>query len=236
MKKDKIAIITVPYVTNNDLYQLMVNSINSLTSKKYDLYHVAIINKCPKPWIDFVYDYANQIIENDENCLSMAWNKGIEMAINAGCEKIIVPNLDILARHDTIDNLIEALDKYDFAGAYTEGHSMANKTGIVEKLEGNPFSLFAMTKKCFDKVGKFDENFKPAYFEDNDYAYRMRLSNIKLCTVYHAPFIHYGSQTIHKDFDIASINNVTFSKNHQYFVKKWGGIPDQEVYTTPFNK
>jgi hypothetical protein len=35
------------------------------------------------------------------------------------------------------------------------------------------WSIFAINRACVDNVGFFDENFFPAYFEDNDYHYRL---------------------------------------------------------------
>jgi len=39
------------------------------------------------------------------------------------------------------------------------------------------FTNFILTNKIFDKIGLFDENIYPAYFEDNDYWKRIALSN-----------------------------------------------------------
>ncbi|MBM3417459.1 MAG: hypothetical protein FJY17_00885 [Bacteroidetes bacterium] len=94
------------------------------------------------------------------------------------------------------------------------------------------WSAFLLRKSTFDLVGRFDENFKRCYFEDNDYHYRMRLAGIPI--IYEDqlnPEIYRNSQSILK---APLLSN--YIDNRDYFVKKWGGMPDSETYKTPFNE
>jgi len=94
------------------------------------------------------------------------------------------------------------------------------------------WSAFLLRKSTFDLVGRFDENFKRCYFEDNDYQYRMRLAGIPI--IYEDqlnPEIYRNSQSILKDPLLSN-----YIDNRDYFVKKWGGMPDSETYKTPFNE
>ena len=72
----------------------------------------------------------------------------------------------------------------------------------------------------------------PHDFEDNDYMYRMRLAG---CTIRYNddlnPDIYRNSMTIQKDPLLGNYIN-----NREYFIKKWGGLPTEETYKTPFNK
>jgi hypothetical protein len=98
------------------------------------------------------------------------------------------------------------------------------------------FSAFGIDRGAVDRAGLFDENFHPAYYEDNDYDYRCRLKGVPMCGL---PFggRHKISSTIYSDNNrYLHENQRTFVSNHYYFLAKWGGEPYQEAYTTPFNK
>jgi len=93
---------------------------------------------------------------------------------------------------------------------------------------------FLLTKYCFYRVGEFDEAFYPAYYEDNDYAYRYSL-------LYHTSpkrTVLLEPQFARNSASIASNPrlNDRFAANRQRYIEKWGGLPGHERYTTPFNK
>jgi GT2 family glycosyltransferase len=92
---------------------------------------------------------------------------------------------------------------------------------------------FIMSVEGFKKVGKFDENLFPNYFNDNDMFTRMKLLNMEM--VYTAtlnPVIFRNSMTIAKDPTL----NSRFSEYRQNYISKWGGVPHEEKFTTPFNQ
>ena len=99
------------------------------------------------------------------------------------------------------------------------------------------WALFGITEKLHKEIGGFDENFYPAYFEDNDFHYRMKLKGYDITRVETISYGHENSSTLaafNKDETTAHHNN--FRKNRSYYNDKWGGLPTQEKYTTPFNK
>lgn len=83
------------------------------------------------------------------------------------------------------------------------------------------WSIFILPKKTFYEVGKFDENFYPAYFEDNDYVKRIVIKNMDIMKIpFLNPLVFRSSKTIEKD---TSLNN--YQKNKEYYFKKWGEHP-----------
>ena len=94
------------------------------------------------------------------------------------------------------------------------------------------WSAFILNKYIFDIVGEFDEGFSRCYFEDNDYAYRVKLANMHIKTepLLNAE-VYRNSMTIQKDPFLS-----TFAENQKYYITKWGGMPEQETYTIPFNQ
>lgn len=113
---------------------------------------------------------------------------------------------------------------------------------LTTQIEGEPTafaflgtpSVFGLTSQVLDAVGFFDENFIPAYFEDNDFARRAMLAGVKsigLPPRYH----HEVSATIRSDAALREHNAFTFPENGGYYDKKWGGPPGGERFTTPFD-
>jgi len=94
------------------------------------------------------------------------------------------------------------------------------------------WSAFILRKSVYDKVGQFDEDFEKCYFEDNDYHYRMKLEGVKIKYEDELnPDVYRNSMTIQKD---QGLNN--YINNRDLYVKKWGGLPNEETYKYPYNK
>jgi hypothetical protein len=98
------------------------------------------------------------------------------------------------------------------------------------------WSCFRQKHEVWRIVGDYDENFWPAYHEDNDYAYRLRLAGMNRVEVAHDGIWHYGSATIHSfNADEAAHFQYCWEQCREYYRRKWGGLPDQERFTKPFN-
>jgi GT2 family glycosyltransferase len=95
---------------------------------------------------------------------------------------------------------------------------------------------FILSKKTFEEVGGFDEQFFPAYFEDNDYSYRMKLQGKSLYKVpFMLPQVHRVSQTMESGGLEMQYIKDGFRNNKKRYVEKWGGEPECETFKTPFN-
>lgn len=116
-----------------------------------------------------------------------------------------------------------------------------NADQIEEFIQNNPADFYQGTGTwcCFvvpvatlEKIGLFDEIFKICYFEDNGFAYRMKLANMKvIADPFFNPEVYRNSSTIAKDSSL----NIHFEENKQTFIRMWGGMPMQEKFTIPFN-
>jgi GT2 family glycosyltransferase len=105
---------------------------------------------------------------------------------------------------------------------------------IEEYAPKNPITLpydsewafFAIRKDTIEKVGYFDENFYPAYFEDNDYHHRMKLNNLDVVSVNELRHKHVVSATL-KSYSSPrkEQHHREFRRNREYFRQKWGFIP-----------
>lgn len=98
------------------------------------------------------------------------------------------------------------------------------------------FSLYNLRKRAWIELGEFDNNFK-YYFEDRCMLYRMKLKGYKPFVVKNCHYTHYeGGSNTGKSNDIDKIEfNKTFTQMGQYYMIKYGGLPEAETYSKFFN-
>ena len=118
-------------------------------------------------------------------------------------------------------------------------HKHQNEFAVIGGIHG--MSYYFLTKLSLDKIGLFDENFYPAYFEDTDFAYRAKLAGAKMhwigeAKAVHGEAPHWGSSTIMSDPILLQKNGITYNSNLEYYVRKWGATYPNETFTTPFNR
>lgn len=181
-------------------------------------------------------------------CLSKAWNEGIMRALAKGYDHFLVINDDILMSPYSIDQMALELERNDGCVMVTP----TNVRGSIsidefenisvnffppeDYLHPSPdFSCFLINEETWVNIGMFDENFKPAYFEDNDYHRRILLADKKALRATNIPFYHYGSQTQNKDVFNPAVPSILFELNRAYYFRKWGGFPGGETYSYPYN-
>ena len=227
----KIGFISVPYLTVEEHRKKMTQTYNSIESKEHDIYKIAIVNGASEEDLELIRSFNDYTEVNDENCLAKAWNKGIKEARDEGCDLYIISNLDVILNKDTIDELVKIEDLMLWSP-----YEVRTTDGAVVSYQTNgflSFSFFAIKPECIDKVGYFDEAFKPLYWEDVDYSYRMKLQGLRYEGVPTCSFKHYGSSAINDaKIDIMP----SYVENMKYYISKWGGGRGQEVFKTPFNK
>lgn len=165
--------------------------------------------------------------------VSKGWNDGLRRAIAMECPFALISNDDIVLAPHTIRKLMEGMifNDYDLLTAInTRDYAVAEGYGNAPD-----FSCFMVRPKEFtDKFGWFDENFTPAYFEDNDMHYRIRLQDGKAGCRLDAAMYHAGSVTQNwEGFQV--VTPPMFERNRSYYAKKWGGWPGAESFTVPFN-
>lgn len=92
---------------------------------------------------------------------------------------------------------------------------------------------FILSVDAWKQLGGFDEEYYPAYWEDNSFCYKMRLAGMeRLNTSFLNPIVYRNSMTIAKD---PTLNN-KFMENKQMYIDMWGGELGKETFKTKFNK
>ena len=178
--------------------------------------------------------------------LAAAWNKTAKMAFADGCDYALVCNDDILFAPDTIDAMVREYERLrsekvimvtpnNIKGELADPYHIleyALPEGTVTSFSDHPnFSCFLIAPEYFTEIGDFDENFWPAWFEDNDSHRRAKLLGYReICTTA-APMVHFGGVST------SMMDNPDSSGSRDYYIKKWGGVPwpESEVFTTPYN-
>jgi GT2 family glycosyltransferase len=213
---------------------------------------IGIVMKCVDAIssIETVHTYEVRIVPNYRLGwpLSHAWNEGIEWSGRRGHDFTLIINDDILFAPTTIDNMVEQFlifESEQSAVMMTGSNicsSMSSPYDILsfasdscDAAEHPDFSCFMVRPNILDKVGYFDENFVPAYYEDNDYHYRINLSGHKAFSTTSAPYLHYGSQSMKEATSHTQDHGWFFPSNSFYYVSKWGGDPGNEIFVTPYN-
>ena len=118
------------------------------------------------------------------------------------------------------------------AGDY--GLQLFNSSG-----EGMGWHLVIFGKATVDRIGYLDENYYPAYYEDNDYGYRMRVARIGYCEgVGHPTWagpVHDVGNAIALSSGIVGMTAYDMMALKHYYSTKWGGPPSKELWEHPFN-
>lgn len=157
-------------------------------------------------------DRAEVMITEDNLGCSRAWN----VALRRGYDWTFIVSSSMLYP-EGFSKVLEVLEKSGEDEVFYTQHS---------------FHCSALSPKCVDRVGYFDENFYPAYYEDTDYDYRINLADDHWNKVHNIPAICQvdGAATLD-----GLRPNVEAMKD--YYIEKWGAVWDQPIdpYKHPFN-
>ncbi len=157
-----------------------------------------------------------------ERSVAGAWNFGCMHALNASSDYIAIAANDTSLNPDCLDLLLEYGESA--SADVWSGISYNNRENIdLDAIGiGADFSCFMIRPLTLHRFGMFDPNFRPAYFEDNDYYARVILGGGSCHVVHRAQFFHHGSMTVRSDPDMAHHVQYWFETNRQYFARKWG--------------
>lgn len=200
------------------------------TLNRFDLLHPALlfyIRDFPDTKI-YIIDNGNQGISDkikhkNIEVFEQKENLGVANSWNILCKKIFEENDYAIMLNDDIyfgrkewevDNLLTNFEKQFYV-------SMQD------------WCVFILPKTTYKKVGNFDGEFYPAYYEDNDYMYRMKLLGINMFKIpFLNPFLYQSSQTLDRLPELAKL----IEKNKERYILKWGGLPNKETFKKPFNQ
>jgi GT2 family glycosyltransferase len=205
---------------------------------------IPTLNQYSEDFKHYLLQYATVDFPNVELFIIDNGNQGIGLPGENVRVSVQEKNIGVAASWNKLCE--DIFKEHDFAVILNDdiywGTSEEKVSQFIEKIytgQGNQvivpptqWCAFIMPKPAFRSIGKFDEEFFPAYFEDNDYAYRMKLGGWVLKhDDFLTPSLYKRSASLIKDPSI----NERFQINHEYFIKKWGGSPSKETFVVPFN-
>lgn len=247
-KQIKIAVVAVPFIVSEYQFNVAVRTVLSVLAHKtpHQLDLIAVVNSIQTgqghfDWFKNSFDVCEV---NDRNILARAWNKGIALGFERGADYCLVTNLDIVFHSQFLNNLIS------FAQANPQAHMWSGlpweDEATLEQaaLDGEPigishFHCFLIDRRLFEVIGPFDEQFEPAYHEDSDMLYRMRLANLLQLATPSARIFHLDRITL-KGAMIAGQEEMLLrlrkmmDLSMERYKAKWGGLPGEEKFKRPY--
>lgn len=190
--------------------------------------HLVLIPSIYKPYTEECVaslspEFELLIVDNTQH------NRGVAASWNLGRERVLVEGLDWLIVCSAAVRFGTPMGS-DLL-AELEQHSGAR---VVEGAWGLGWHLICFSRRVLEEVGSFDENFWPAYFEDNDWSWRFHL-------VYATQPPYWEKVTV--DAWVRSFAHAERFAGVRayapglldYYRAKWSGVPGQERFAHPFN-
>ena len=162
--------------------------------------------------------------------IATSWNFGLKRIMQDSDDYIIILSASMILNQD-IGHFISFIE---------EDIMTHNTPGCLYLRNGDkPFHYFGITQRGIQTIGFFDENFWPAYYEDRDYLYRIKLlslpRDIVIIDTSNLSYAQGNSLAINSDTGLMSLYQYNIVRITDYYQRKWGGPLDKEVYRRPFN-
>jgi O-antigen biosynthesis protein len=166
--------------------------------------------------------------------VAASWNKGLSLLFDGTPNNaVLVVNNDVELRFDTYRKLLESGEDFP-TGVGVNDRKQMQIYEVGEKSPHPDFSCFLMQRHVWEKVGKFDEGFKGAFYEDNDMHVRLHRAGVHACNI-GIPFYHVGSATLNlMPLDEQHLLQDQAGRNREYFNKKWGFDSSGPEYDAEF--
>ncbi len=232
----KIAIITLTYNKLEEATKPFLESLYKFTDEEnFDL--ILVENGSKDGTREYLEEFKNTksnvtLIVNDENLgYSKGNNQGLREVLNKDYDYIGLLNNDILFTPNWLFDTLKIFDLNPEIGMispriqkkcnFNSKNYLEHYKKYLSKFKGDYkqvleplFCCVLIKKEVFDKIGLFDENFTPAFFEDNDLSFRAMYQGYLL--VYsNSTFVFHNHSTTS-----GSLPSQIFEKNKDYFFKK----------------
>lgn len=207
-----IPVMIVPVLNRYELFGKMLQSVDVEVGVLFIIDNGGLLKE--KPEISWAREV--RLVNVGHNLgIAASWNLGMKSTPGAAWWYIV--NADIQFAPGDLQAVIDAMS------AATEPLACFTLA----------FGAFALNHGVLEKVGLFDENYRPAYCEDTDYDRRCRLAGVGMMKL---PFggHHVGSVCWLGDGNANRPKNErTYPQNVSYYTRKWGGWRDEEKLETP---
>ena len=197
-----IPVLTIPVLNRYDLLDKLLDSIN------YPIENIFIVDNGGQYKLDKRHNNLNIKVLNMPCNFGVgpSWNLGIKCYPHSEYFTFIAIDAELLP------NSLEKMGKN------------SNKDSMVISNYG--FSFFSIGAEIVKKVGLFDENYYPAYYEDFDFEDRVRKMGYKNNIKY--PDVNINlldtTVTVKSDPKLMAGKNITDISNKAYYDAKFAGF------------
>ncbi|MDZ7721683.1 MAG: hypothetical protein U5R06_02360 [candidate division KSB1 bacterium] len=243
----KIAIITPVILNTPELVNMTLNFTKSIHSRDHFIKLFLIHNDSgPLPRAaEFKQIMQSKsmdikVIHNGTNRgVPYAYNEGLYRAQCKGFQTFILGNNDVLLAQQTIDQLYASFRKNDYLMLSAVDRRPELSPDQLQTISRFPadlqssargfkpasdYAFILFSKTTLNLIGYFDEQFSPAYFDDDDYSARLWIAGHDSAAFTGAPMIHLsGITNTSKPGRICT--HKKFRLNRTKFVNKWGCEP-----------
>jgi len=172
--------------------------------------------------------------------VAAAQNIGIVKFLEGKYDYLIFLNNDIVLRYDALNALVRCAEK---SGAYGVMGTQRPESWKIDSIKpenddwteivdipAGSYSATLFTKECIEKIGIFNERYKPRYIEDNDYTIRIRGGGGKFVQAHGALFWHFLGAVV-KTVEVDKENYVkTWNNNINIFQEMYGIHPHESQH------
>lgn len=141
------------------------------------------------------------------------FNYGLRGMMNKNSSWVLVINSDIAFYPGILKKISKETER-------SLAHFETFGVGFTSLCCGGEWSAVIFTKRLVERIGYMDENFYPAYYEDDDYAIRIHYSGLKAIRYPDTPLIH-GEIDGSKDYASGIFKELYWKPKNDEATKKW---------------
>ena len=165
--------------------------------------------------------------------LSRSWNEGVREVLAAGATHAMLVNDDLHFVAGGFSTFVDFARAHDpLSVAFLQGLETGGSPYAGQVMQQG-FACCTLTPAVIERVGWFDQNFTPAYYEDYDYYRRCILSGVAFMTA-DVLAEHERSKTTRDNPEISIGHVAIMTQNREYYTRKWGP-PGAETFERPFD-
>lgn len=207
-----IPVLIVPCISRFDLLEGMLASID------HPIGRIVVVENSCSGWCSTHHELPISYIRPIQG---LGYGGGINEGIRQTCEEPwwMFANADITWRPGALSEIATRMD----------GH-------LAARFIDHGFQYGALNRAVVRQIGLIDDwDFYPIYFDDNDYHRRLELAGIEVQNFIAEDQPEGFSTVIRSSKEHEQANNKSFVDNRERYVRKWGGMPEHETFTSPWN-
>jgi len=210
-----IPVLGVPVLNRPELLQAMFDTIDyGPIDRLFIIDNGGVIPGNIKRWPTHVNRY--HVANPGYNMgVAASWNHIIKANMNAPWWLIV--NNDVKFEPGILQRLVEEVTDEPAVWRIEMGN---------ESTWGSHFGAFAINAGAVERVGWFDENIYPVYWEDTDFVARANALELPLHLLKSPRTFHEGNASWKRKPELGKANDNSWKGNVAYFTSRWGSEDD----------